>query len=192
MGRKTWDSIPAPFRPLPGRRNIVITRQAGWVSVGAEAAHSVEEALHLCQGERRVWVIGGGQIYEQAMPYADLVEMTQIDVAPKGDTQAPKLDDEWERQTVSEWRSSRSGLRYRFATYVRHLPSKTLETGFGSSQIPTEFPITQAPTDFGHTETDTDTDTGADTETETETPTGFTHTEAPSGFASTLPPGFTP
>lgn len=173
MGRKTWDSIPTPFRPLPGRRNIVITRQTDWTSTGAEVAHSVEEALHRCQGERRVWVMGGGQIYEQAMPYADMVEMTQIDLNPGGDTHAPKLDDEWERHAVTEWRSSRTGLRYRFATYLRLLPSKVLDTSFSSTITPTEFPSTQATESFDSTQT----------------PTAFDQTHPPSGFASTLPPG---
>jgi dihydrofolate reductase len=167
MGRKTWDSIPPPFRPLPGRRNLVITRQQGWVSAGAEAFASVEEALVACRHDQRVWVIGGGQIYAQALPYADTVEMTQIDLQPDGDTRAPKLDDEWNREGSSAWMNSRTGLRYRFATYVRLLPAKALGAEFSSTLSGSEFPSTQAPT-------------------------GFENTQGASIFPSTLPPGLLP
>ena len=167
MGRKTWDSIPPQFRPLPVRRNIVITHQAGWMSTGAEPASSIEEALFFCLHDKRVWVIGGGQIYEQALPYADLIEMTQIDLQPSGDTRAPKIDLEWERHNTSTWASSRTGLRYRFASFRRLLPPKALPMGFSSTLAGSEFPNTQAPT-------------------------GFEHTQGASSFASTVPPSLLP
>lgn len=170
MGRKTWDSIPAQFRPLPGRRNIVVTRQKNWVSAGADPVASIEEALALCRTEKRVWVLGGGQIYEQALPYADTVEMTQIDLQPKGDTRAPRLDIEWERHATSAWASSRTGLRYRFASFRRLLPPKTLGAEFSSTlAAASEFPSTQAPTGFEQTQG-----------------------QAASAFASTLPPSLHP
>ncbi|MBP7457532.1 MAG: dihydrofolate reductase, partial [Ottowia sp.] len=66
MGRKTWDSIPPKFRPLPGRTNIVVTRQADWHEKGAQCSSSLREALQQCENSNQVWVIGGAQIYAQA------------------------------------------------------------------------------------------------------------------------------
>ena len=123
--------------------------------------------MALCRTEKRVWVLGGGQIYEQALPYADTVEMTQIDLQPKGDTRAPRLDIEWERHATSAWASSRTGLRYRFASFRRLLPPKTLAAEFSSTLAGSEFPSTQ-------------------------TPTGFEHTQGASAFASTSPPSLLP
>jgi dihydrofolate reductase len=82
MGRKTWDSLPPRFRPLPGRQNIVITRQPGWSDTGALRAASLPEAVALCAGAAVVWVIGGAQIYAQAAPYAH---------AASGDRNPPKF-----------------------------------------------------------------------------------------------------
>ena len=62
MGRKTWDSLPPRFRPLPGRRNIVVTRQAQWQAAGAERAGSLEQAIALCEGAAQAWVIGGAEM----------------------------------------------------------------------------------------------------------------------------------
>ena len=70
MGRKTWDSLPPKFRPLPGRTNIVITRQADWQAEGAQRADSLEEALRLAGAAPEIWIIGGAQIYAQAEPLA--------------------------------------------------------------------------------------------------------------------------
>src|SRR5688500_7069633 len=67
MGRKTWDSLPPKFRPLPGRANIVITRDAQWKAAGAERAASLAQALALCADHPQAWVIGGAQVYAQAL-----------------------------------------------------------------------------------------------------------------------------
>ena len=72
MGRKTWDSLPERFRPLPGRTNIVITRQTDWHAPGALVAHSLEQAMSLCPAPGPLWVIGGADIYAQALPLARL------------------------------------------------------------------------------------------------------------------------
>jgi dihydrofolate reductase len=120
MGRKTWDSLPERFRPLPGRRNIVITRDAAWSAEGAESAASLEDALARVHGD--AWVIGGGQIYAEAMANADLLEVTEIDAEAAGDTFAPGIGEEWmleAREPDSGWAESASGLRYRFLTYRR-------------------------------------------------------------------------
>lgn len=118
MGRRTWDSLPERFRPLPGRTNIVVTRQAAWSAPGAEVAHDVEEALALAAGAETVWVMGGAQLYTAALPLADRVEVTEVDLDVPGDTRAPALGEGW-RTERGEWLESSSGLRYRFATSLR-------------------------------------------------------------------------
>jgi len=93
MGRKTWDSIG---RPLPGRRNIVVTRNADWHADGAERVASIDDALALCADAAEAFVIGGAQIYAAALPVADAVVATEIDVDVTGDTYFAALDpDEW-------------------------------------------------------------------------------------------------
>lgn len=79
MGRKTWDSLPPRFRPLPGRRNIVLSRNANLPCPGAELHASLEAALHALADERRVFVIGGAQVYALALPWADELVLTEID-----------------------------------------------------------------------------------------------------------------
>src|SRR3954466_13080151 len=71
MGRVTWESLPEKFRPLPGRRNIVVTHQQSYDAPGAETAFSLEDALGAAEGG--IWVIGGASIYEQALPFANRV-----------------------------------------------------------------------------------------------------------------------
>lgn len=118
MGRKTWDSLPERFRPLPGRRNIVITRQADWQASGVEAASSLQQALQQCEHEATVWVIGGGQIYAQALPLADRVEVTDIAQDFAGDTFAPVLGPEW-REAAREAHVGKGGLPFSFVRYQR-------------------------------------------------------------------------
>ncbi len=110
MGRRTFDSIG---RPLPGRRTIVVTRDASWQHDGVDVAHSLDEALALA-GDAPVSIVGGGQIYAQALPLADRMELTFIDAEPHGDTVFP----EWES---SHWREIASEQRegFRFATLER-------------------------------------------------------------------------
>jgi dihydrofolate reductase len=117
MGRKTWDSLPPRFRPLPGRRNIVVTRQAAWSAAGAERAPSLPEALALCADDPQVWVIGGGEIYAQALPLAHVAEVTEIGRDFEGDVYAPVLGPEWVESHRERHRSS-TGLDYSFVTYT--------------------------------------------------------------------------
>lgn len=99
MGRKTWDSLPARFRPLPGRRNVVVTRNAQWAQAGAESAASLEAALALLQDAPKVFVMGGGELYAQALPLAHTIELTEIDAAvPDADTHFP----DWDRRGFEE------------------------------------------------------------------------------------------
>ena len=92
MGRKTYDSIG---RPLPNRRNIVITRNPELRIEGCEMAASLEGALAMCEGEEEVFIIGGGQIYNQSMPMANKLYITHVDVEVEGDTRFPEIGPEW-------------------------------------------------------------------------------------------------
>lgn len=117
MGRLTWESLPAKVRPLPGRRNVVVTRQADFAADGATVVGSLDDGL--VDGDS--WVIGGAQIYALALPLASRCEVTEVDVPltrEDDDAVAPVLDEAWVG-TAGEWLTSASGLRYRFASYVR-------------------------------------------------------------------------
>ncbi|MCL3860186.1 dihydrofolate reductase [Actinotalea sp. K2] len=119
MGRATWDSLPARFRPLPGRENVVLSRRPGLTLEGATVVGSVQDALAHVAG-RESWVIGGAQVYEAFLPYADRLEVTEVDVLVGGDTSAPLLPAGWTCTARSdEWLVSTSGLRYRFTTWRR-------------------------------------------------------------------------
>jgi dihydrofolate reductase len=95
MGRKTWDSLPR--KPLPGRRNIVITRQPDFPAEGAEVVATPEQALSLCAGAPEVAVIGGGEVYRLFWPMVDRLYLTEVDLEVEGDTHFPALD-------PAEWR----------------------------------------------------------------------------------------
>ena len=118
MGRKTWDSLPPRFRPLPGRTNIVVTRQSNWRAEGAQPATSLPAALALCDPRQTLWVIGGAQIYAEALPLADSIEVTEIDKDFEGDAYAPPLGPEWEESARSHHVSGQ-GLAFSFVTYRR-------------------------------------------------------------------------
>jgi dihydrofolate reductase len=117
MGRRTWESLPAKFRPLPGRRNVVLTQQTGFTADGATVVRSLDEALT----DPDTWVAGGEQIYRLAMPRATRCEVTEVEIDLRredGDVVAPVLDETWVG-TTGRWETSRTGLRYRFHTYLR-------------------------------------------------------------------------
>ena len=117
MGRRTWDSLPPRFRPLPGRLNLVVTRQADWQQVGALRAASLQQALALCPGNGEVWVIGGAQLYAQALPLASTAEVTEIDAEFEGDAFAPQFGPEW-KESARERHVAASGLPFSFVTYT--------------------------------------------------------------------------
>lgn len=119
MGRKTWDSLPAKVRPLPGRTNIVITRQVGWEASGAKVATSIKQAIGLCGKSDEVWVIGGAQIYAQVEPLAQRVEVTEIGKDFEGDAFAPVLGPQW-NEVSRENHMSSSGLKFSFISYKIH------------------------------------------------------------------------
>ena len=118
MGRKTWDSLPPKFRPLPGRMNIVVTRQSDWRSDGAHVAHSVEEALSLCPPDAQPWVIGGAELYRLAMPLATRVVVTEIDADFEGDAYAPELDASWQEASRTQYVAA-NGLHYSLVNWVK-------------------------------------------------------------------------
>jgi len=118
MGRKTWDSLPPRFRPLPDRLNIVITRQDGWAQPGALRANSLPRALALCAGAPEAWVIGGAQIYAAALPLAQRAVVTEIARDFEGDAFAPELDARW-REAARQEQVAPDGLPFAFVTYEK-------------------------------------------------------------------------
>jgi dihydrofolate reductase len=130
MGRRTWESLPAKVRPLPGRRNVVLTRQADYMADGATVVGDLDAALDTGGQERsdsgidtedEIWVIGGSEIYHLALPAATRCEVTEVEIDLRledGDALAPMLDESWVG-TAGDWQDSSSGLRYRFHTFVR-------------------------------------------------------------------------
>ena len=119
MGRRTWDSIPDRFRPLRGRRNIVVTRNAKWYGDGAEPAGSLEAALDLAGDASEVFVIGGAEIYAAALPFADELLLTEIDAEFDGDTIFPPIDPTVFEEVEREPHASGDGPPFAFVRYVR-------------------------------------------------------------------------
>lgn len=118
MGRKTWDSLPAKFRPLPGRLNVVVTRQRDWQAEGALRANSLQQACALCPEDSDAWVIGGADLYEQALPLASTAVVTEIEKTFEGDAFAPQFGPEW-AEVRREHHLSVNGLRFSFVTYQK-------------------------------------------------------------------------
>ena len=118
MGRKTWDSLPPKFRPLPGRLNLVLTNDRSWRPDGAEVVHSLPDALTRCPAGQEAWVIGGAQVYALALPLARRVVVTEIAQDFDGDAHAPVLGPEWV-ETAREAHVAASGLPFAFVTYTR-------------------------------------------------------------------------
>ena len=129
MGRKTWESFPDQYRPLPGRTNIVITRQEEWggtpAAEGAIAVKSLDDALlesQFAPGNEMVWIIGGGNIYSQSMDLANIAVITTIDATTEGDTFAPDLGYDWTMGAslpADGWKTADDGTRYRINVWRR-------------------------------------------------------------------------
>lgn len=119
MGRKTWESLPR--RPLPGRLNVVVTRQPDYRAEGATVAGSLREAIGVAAGVPEIFVIGGGEIYRQAMPLATRLYLTRIlATAPQADTWFPDIDPrEWTLTESEAVPADASAPPYRFENYVR-------------------------------------------------------------------------
>ncbi|WP_063076327.1 dihydrofolate reductase [Neisseria flavescens] len=116
MGRKTWESLPR--KPLPGRQNIVITRQ-DYQAEGAQTAASLEDALALCQGAEEVIIMGGAQIYAQALPIATDLRLTEVGLDVDGDAFFPEFSTETWQEASRENHVSAKGIEYAFVHYVK-------------------------------------------------------------------------
>lgn len=118
MGRKTWDSFPK--KPLPGRTNIVITRDRSWRADGAVTVHSLDDALSHAQSENpsEIAVIGGAEIYRLALPRAHMIHLTEVHKEAMGDVSLPPFGADW-RETAREDGVTPDGLRYSYVTLVR-------------------------------------------------------------------------
>ncbi|BAK78036.1 dihydrofolate reductase [Pseudogulbenkiania sp. NH8B] len=116
MGRKTYDSIG---RPLPGRRNIVVTRQHDWSAAGVEVAHSLEAALALVAEAESACIIGGADLYRQALPLAHRLELTEIAGNYQGDAHFPDFSSGGWQEVQREAQRSEQGLDYAFVSYLR-------------------------------------------------------------------------
>ena len=126
MGRRTWESLPETFRPLPGRGNVVVTRNPDWSAQGADRVGSFEDALALLAGEPLVFVIGGGEIYAAALPYADELLLTEIDAEVEGDTMFPSWEPDQFEEAAREPHRTESGTPFAFVTYRRTLAGRQL------------------------------------------------------------------
>jgi dihydrofolate reductase len=118
MGRKTWESLPANFRPLPGRRNIVVTRDGSYQAAGATVATSLPAAIAAAENSE-AFVIGGAELYAAALPLADRLQLTEIDADFEGDTHFPAFDSREWRETAREAHLDESSFDYAFVTYER-------------------------------------------------------------------------
>jgi dihydrofolate reductase len=118
MGRITWESIPEKFRPLPGRRNVVVSRQADYIASGAAVVTSLQAALAFFPSDEVVWLIGGAQLYAQALPLAAQLVVTEIDADFEGDAFAPLLGPDW-HETERSQHMSAQGLAYSLVTLER-------------------------------------------------------------------------
>ena len=119
MGRKTWESLPK--RPLPGRTNIVVSRDSQFRADGAFAAHSFEQALEFAArgNTEDIAVIGGEMIFAAALPLASRICLTEVASSPAGDAFMPPIDREQWRETAREGPFQSNGLRYAFVTLER-------------------------------------------------------------------------
>jgi dihydrofolate reductase len=119
MGRNTWDSLPAKFRPLPGRRNVIVTRDAMRRFSDAETSTSLEDALAMLQDAPQVFVIGGAQLYAQALPLADELVLTEIDADLKGDVFFPKWEPSAYRRASQAKHVAADGTPFAITVYRR-------------------------------------------------------------------------
>jgi dihydrofolate reductase len=118
MGRKTYESIPKKFRPLPGRENVVLSNSINFNSEGVSSVSSIEQALEVCEnsGKDKIYICGGQRVYEEFMPYVTRMEITHINREFKGDAYFPIIDmEEWERKEIDR------RLGFSFAIYIPKL-----------------------------------------------------------------------
>ncbi|MBM7825773.1 dihydrofolate reductase [Arcanobacterium pluranimalium] len=149
MGRRTWDSLPERFRPLPNRLNVVLTSDPNFDTAGALVCTSIEEALGRTDAlnpTKFVWVIGGAQIYAAMLAQADALVITDVDLrVSEADAFAPEIGDDWELVQAEPnrgWLHSKSGIDYRFSALQRKIcaaqDSKSHADSFQQRVIPVE------------------------------------------------------
>ncbi|MDP2795618.1 MAG: dihydrofolate reductase [Sulfurisoma sp.] len=120
MGRKTWESLPPKFRPLPGRHNIVVSRDSNYRAESASIAHSLDEAVTIAaSGDVTPFVIGGAELYRQALPLAGRLELTEIAADFAGDAHFPEFDRAAWREVARETGHAAAGFDYAFVSYER-------------------------------------------------------------------------
>jgi dihydrofolate reductase len=117
MGRKTWESLPR--KPLPGRTNIVVTRDKTFADDGAVVVHSLEEAVLRSHDAPEVAIIGGAKLFNEAIPLANRVDLTEVHAEIEGDTTMPAFDRTVWKERAREDRVTADGLRYSFVTLER-------------------------------------------------------------------------
>ncbi len=116
MGRRTWESIG---RPLPGRTSVVITRDADYTASGAQVVHSLTEAVAGCAGDAEAFVIGGAEIYREALPHADRVYLTEVMADYPGDVSFPALGPEWREISRHEPTRAPGEVRVAYKVFER-------------------------------------------------------------------------
>ncbi len=118
MGRKTWESIG---RLLPGRTTVIVTRQRDYAVRDAIVVNSLTAAITQCAGDEEIFVVGGGELYREALPLANRLYLTVVDVAPAGDTVMPEIDYTQWREISAEQHAAdeKHAHRYRFSVYER-------------------------------------------------------------------------
>lgn len=121
MGRKTWESLPEKFRPLPGRTNIVVTRDAAYAAPGTIVVSSIEDAIATAKdapGGEEVMIIGGGEIYRLALPHTDRLYLTVVDDPTPGDATFPEYEGDFTKEVAREAHEE-NGVRYEWVTLDR-------------------------------------------------------------------------
>jgi dihydrofolate reductase len=124
MGRKTWESLPTKFRPLPHRHNIVVSRQRTYRAQGALICSSLDEAMKLCVPHQRAFVIGGAELYRLALPMTTMIHLTIIHHNFEGDSTFPKLDltKDWHEVQRKDFEAdTKNHFRYSFMTLLRRI-----------------------------------------------------------------------
>lgn len=122
MGRKTWESLPENARPLRGRANVVLTRDASYAAPGATVVTSMKDALSAARsaaGSEEIFIIGGGEIYALAFPYADRLYLTLVDDDTAGDAYFPEYENEFAKETSREEHETPEGLKYAWVNLER-------------------------------------------------------------------------
>ena len=124
MGRKTYESLP--FKPLPKRKNIILSSQKKLIFEGATTVNSIEDALKECENEDEIFICGGAEIYESFLPYADKMYLTRVHKSFEGDTFFPEIDYTiWEVDYISKtFKDENNGLKFTFYDYIRSKKEK--------------------------------------------------------------------